>query len=166
MNISDKWAQLASKNIIESIGEDSAKILCNMLNPDQNIGKHYCQYIITRGEKKGQQCTAYLSGDDIFCSKHKKTARNGSKTVRKRVNTNNPQPKEELEIVEEELVIKRDERGRYKEPKSGFLFHDENTVYGKADSDGNIHPLNKHDKMIAELHGWVYNPDIMDQSGQ
>lgn len=170
MNINDTWARLASKSIIESLGEDSAKLLCNLLDPNQedtyDNHKTNCQYIITRGEKKGQQCTTHISGDDVYCSKHKKTVGAGSKNTRKKQKGNDPLPKEELKIVEEELVISKDERGRYKEPKSGFLFHNETTVYGKADSDGNIHPLDNHDRMIVKLHGWCYNPDITVQSEQ
>lgn len=162
-----EYYSMVAKNLIHTLGEEKSAMLANLLddtNAASATGKSCCQYIITRGEKKGQQCIIGVSGGDAFCSKHRKTV-NKPKT-RKR-----PGPKadaivdDSLEVVDETLEIGRDERGRYKEPKSGFLFTDATTattavVYGKADSEGNILPLDKKDLMIVGLHGWEYKPHL------
>ena len=166
-----EYYSMVAKNLIHTLGEERSAMLANLLEDDAAAaaGKSCCQYIITRGEKKGQQCTIGVSGGDAFCSKHRKTV-NKPKT-RKRPGPKADAPVDDsFEIVDETLEIFRDERGRYKEPKSGFLFSDAaattasgtppTVVYGKADSEGNILPLDKKDLMIVGLHGWEYKPHL------
>lgn len=165
MELQQYFATSLAKNIITSVGEDSAKALLHILDqknlPPIQAGEQPvtgCQYIITRGEKKGQQCAVNLTSGDQFCAKHKKTS-NKQKGPKKPAATHTQQTTDEMETVESVLEITQDFRGRYREPKSGFLFSDETTVYGKATSDGDILPLNKKDLMIVGLHGWSYKPE-------
>ena len=54
--------------------------------------------------------------------------------------------------------VSKDDQGRFREPKGGFIFKDEKTIYGKTDQEGNVVPLERRDLVIVNMHGWVYTP--------
>jgi len=128
--------------------------LVDLSSLGQTKDKEICKYTITRGERKGQICGAKIISNDAFCSKHRKHKKPKKSTTKPQ----EPSKPDVLETIEETLVIKKDQQGRYCEPRSGFLFKDEYTVYGKLDSDGKVVALNSKDVIIAELHDWKYTP--------
>lgn len=163
-SISNLLSEHIAKQLVDTLGKDACEELIDTLTPEETCehtnAKNHCKYIITRGVKKGMQCTTKVSGNENYCSKHKKTVNKDTKTKKKNTLKTTTPKEEELEVVEEELVITKDDKGRYREPKSGFVFKDEITISGKIDSDGFMVPLDKKDLVIVNMHQWNYVPTI------
>ena len=165
--ISKSLSRVVAKQLVLALPEETCEEIINSLSvknmPDNKVAtnqsKNCCKYIITRGDKKGQQCTTRVTGTETYCSKHKKTVNKDTKSRKKSTSKQSEKSKvEELEVVDEELVVTKDDQGRYREPKSGFVFKDEKTIYGKTDGEGNVIPLDRRDLVIVNMHKWVYAP--------
>lgn len=132
-----------------------------------------CSYVISRGSRKNEKCnTRILTEGETYCSKHRGSKDNkgqvkkGGKRGRKPKNAP-VDPNEDDEPTEEEEVtieIKKNERGRYMDTITKFLFHDETTIYGKEDEDGNIVELDEDDLiLVKQFLDWKYDYSISEQ---
>lgn len=142
-NLTQMWDPSSSPNLVTDEETDEENLIAEEEKKRKlDKAKQYtkCQYVFTRGKRKGQMCGARACKNFMYCSKHKKHANKKAKKqklIPEKMRTN---------------ILKRIRSiNKYYHPDSGMVFKskEEKVVIGKY-VNGEVIDLNNDDLEICK----------------